>query len=456
MDTTRARRMERDLSGSAVGGWMLENRIGNGASALVFRAHKDGRVAALKVFDPELIERSSEAVELTRVVREVELRDHPHENLVRALDGGKCSSTSYLYLAMEFIPWPTLSTSLAEFPRDRIQPLMGQLSSAAEHLERLGVAHRDIKPDNIAISPDFLMLKLLDLGVCRPLGGSSMTDQEGLRFVGTTRYSSPEYLRRQEEDSPDGWRALTFYQLGGVLHDVIMREPLFHEHDQARLVEAVLHTPAIVAADDVPAHLVQLARNCLTKDPRLRLSLVSWGDFQRKGGRTGVGALARERLLARLGSHAPIATTVSRDIPFRLAEIAHEVERFVRGACVVDRVLPAIEIRSIHESESLIRIRVNFEPTAFLRGRALLLSLEVRLLDLEADAISVGAFAAVASDLSSVNAGPHATIFRGVLDLPQLDQILRELPYLAFDEAEHRISDSEDQIEIPLSRLEDD
>jgi serine/threonine protein kinase len=71
---------------------------------------------------------------------------------------------------------------------------------------------------------EFKRLVLLDLGVLRPIAGSTLTDANGIQaFVGTLQYSSPEFLLRQEEESLDGWRSLTFYQIGGVLHDLIMR-----------------------------------------------------------------------------------------------------------------------------------------------------------------------------------------------------------------------------------------
>ncbi len=88
----------------------------------------------------------------------------------------------------------------------------------------MSFAHRDIKPENVGLSPDMKSAKVLDLGVIRPFDLSNITDEGDQRyFVGTLQYSPPELLFREEEQSVEAWRAITFYQLGGILHDLLMR-----------------------------------------------------------------------------------------------------------------------------------------------------------------------------------------------------------------------------------------
>jgi hypothetical protein len=54
MDKIVAARMEKELAGQELGGWLLAECIGCGKSALVFRASRRGQEAAVKVFDREL------------------------------------------------------------------------------------------------------------------------------------------------------------------------------------------------------------------------------------------------------------------------------------------------------------------------------------------------------------------------------------------------------------------
>ncbi len=126
--------------------------------------------------------------------------------------------------------------------------------------------------------------KVLDLGVIRPFDLSNITDEGDQRyFVGTLQYSPPELLFREEEQSVEAWRAITFYQLGGILHDLLMRKPLFEDvkNPYARLVRAVEREIPRVDSSAADADLRLLAQNCLAKVPGQRLDTVTWEDFSR-------------------------------------------------------------------------------------------------------------------------------------------------------------------------------
>lgn len=206
MDPVRAKRMSQELRNQHVGGWLIRRCLGAGKSAVVFEGEKDGQQAALKVFDPELVARFGKATQLGRIERERSLIGEHHPHLVQIFDGGECAESGYLYVAMEFIDAPNLENSLTLVPREKIGFLLHQIASAARFLEEKHLAHRDIKPENIAVSPDFSRAALLDLGVLRPFGDPSLTDDEARVFVGTLRYSSPEFLLRTENDRLEGWR----------------------------------------------------------------------------------------------------------------------------------------------------------------------------------------------------------------------------------------------------------
>src|SRR5215469_16934430 len=152
MDNVVAKRIEKELLGQEVGGWKIVSRINAGKSAVVFKASRENEVAAVKIFDPEIVERHGKAVQLARIERELVLRGKYHPNLIKILDGGECARTGYLFVAMEFVEAPNLASVLSSVPRDRIWPLVSQVASAARFLESLGLVHRDIKPENIVVS----------------------------------------------------------------------------------------------------------------------------------------------------------------------------------------------------------------------------------------------------------------------------------------------------------------
>jgi serine/threonine protein kinase len=111
---------------------------------------------------------------------------------------------------------------------------------------------------------------------------SNVTDEgEQLYFIGTLQYSPPELLFREENPSIEGWRGVTFYQLGAVLHDLLMRKPLFMEstNPYARLVRAVEREIPRLDSAAADSDLRLLAQNCLSKVPSQRLDTVSWESF---------------------------------------------------------------------------------------------------------------------------------------------------------------------------------
>jgi serine/threonine protein kinase len=302
MDKTRAKKMAKELVGKKIGGWTIRGYVNNGKSAVILRATRSKKEVALKIFDPDLVSRFGREAQLARVEREKDLIGKRHPNLIEIVDGGECQNTGYIFVAMAYLPGKNLSEILDILPRDRIFPLISQIASAAKFLDEMGLAHRDIKPDNIAISDSFDHSTLLDLGVLRPVGLSEITDENDQKvFVGTLRYSSPELLYREEADTPEGWRAVTFYQLGAVLHDMIMCHPIFpiYSEPYAKLVDAVRNVVPKIAADDVDSSLILLAKSCLVKDPKERVALVSWSHFLNPPSNKDSTATVRDRITKR-------------------------------------------------------------------------------------------------------------------------------------------------------------
>jgi eukaryotic-like serine/threonine-protein kinase len=302
MNPVRARLLEEQLRGNQVGDFTVRDLLGTGKTAAVFSAERAGTLYALKLFDKEFIEEVGLDGQLERIRRQLVLVNHPHETIVRVFDGGFDHNSGFLFLSMEHLTAPSLSQQLDIVPPEAINALVLQLVAAARHLEELELAHRDIKPDNIALIVELRKIKLLDFGVIRPFGEPASTDDGGiLRFIGTLQYSSPEFLLRKEKQCMMGWRAVTIYQIGAVMHDLIMRRPIFSEDQYpfARLTNAVQHKMPEIINDSIDPAVITLALSCLVKDPDERLSLVDWDLFERILSPRGNRVSSRERVLAR-------------------------------------------------------------------------------------------------------------------------------------------------------------
>lgn len=265
-------------------GFAIGDALGAGASAAVYEMANGKHRQALKVYDPRFFSGRNQRVERNRIKLQLQLRDHGRQDLVDILDADEFQDSAYIL--MEHIPWIPLDKEIGKIPASGIRHVLKQVASAAKYLEDRGLTHRDIKPANIMVSPDHQQAKLLDLGVVRALAEEegSLTDADGeLPFVATVQYSSPEYLFRIGNVDQDFWKGLTFYQLGGVLHDMITGEPLFQKNAATKnkyvLAYAVLFENPQIPSEGTDPSLVSLARNALHKSLSVRLRRVSWADF---------------------------------------------------------------------------------------------------------------------------------------------------------------------------------
>lgn len=405
MDNILAARMSAELVGKEVGGWKATELLGAGKSALVMKAERAGTQAALKVFDPDLVKKYGEETQLGRIARERRLIGHSHNHLVKIFDGGKCTNTGHLFVTMECIPAKDLAQVLTSVPHDRIRPLISQLALAARFLHEQELAHRDIKPSNIAVSNDFQHLTLLDLGVLRPFGEAGLTDTEGQHFVGTLQYSSPEFLFRAEQDTPDGWLALAFYQIGAVLHDLLTKKPLFKEFEIpfARMVDAVKHTTPNLDIPGADQDLVALAKACLIKDPETRLRLVKWESFAALPPPVSTASI-KDRIKRRQASVAP--ETAEEPVALNAALVLNEIlgltTTMIRAECLSNgEVFPPVEV---HDHPSLNADSISFRaafPAATEKGiqAPFALLFRIQLVDRATKMVEVKVGGAVSGDV---------------------------------------------------------
>ncbi len=396
MDAAKAHLIEGKLKGQKLGGWTVESLIDNGKSAAVFKASDGDALAAVKVFDDELIERFGDKIQLARIERELSLKGKNHPNMVKILDGGVDTITNNHYLVMEYLPGANLKQRLNDVPMEAIGGYIRDLASCAQYLETLDLVHRDIKPENILVSADLNKITLLDFGVLKPVKEPGITDGNGLQpFIGTLQYSSPEFLLRQEDGTVEGWRALTFYQIGGVLHDLIMRESLFGEYTEpfARLVNAVQDVVPTIHSSSVPSYLVDLAKTCLLKRPEDRLKLLTWDSFEPPISPTGAAASFKERVTRRVLVEQAAVTLRSQVKPDFSKPLIDEIVTFTKES--VRRI--QLENDSFPPLGPVVRfppkggasVKVTLEKSdAHLINNALSIAITVEIVDAEARALT--------------------------------------------------------------------
>lgn len=430
MDRQKALEIFERIKGREFSGYAIEAFIDNGKSAAVYRGVADHERAAIKIFDTELIDKFGDSTLMVRLEREQKLIGHSQPNLVRMLGAGVDDDTGHHFLVLEYLEGRSLADALDEVPEEQIGPVIRQVAGAAHFLETLSLAHRDIKPANILISPDFKTATLLDLGVLRPVGEAGLTDGGGpTLFVGTNQYASPEFALRKEEDTPEGWRAVTFYQLGGVLHDLIMRKPLFFEHlgVPARLAQAVQTEVVEIRSRSVPPWLVALAQNCLVKSADTRLRLVNWDSFEPKQPRRDRGLELRERIRQRASAAAtvaderkryPLASGADDDVLLRTTR--NVLQEALRA---VGRGDPPLGRRIVYEVGEPTVVRCDFEPSERIGLPAgLTVCLRPEVMDATSRIVRISGNSQAAVQPSDWCPEELDTLYEGRLDEQEIDQ----------------------------------
>ena len=250
------------VQNALAGRYTVHREIGRGGAARVFLAEDaSGRSLALKVLHPEL----QVSVTADRFLREIRLAskiDHPL--VARVLDSGEAEWL--VYYVMPFIEGPTLRGHLDRVRRlpvaDAVR-MARDLLGALDAAHRVGIIHRDVKPENIVLSPEGAVL--LDFGIARAIeaAGTSQLTRSGIA-VGTSSYMSPEQV--QAETNIDARSDL--YSVGCVLFESLAGRPPFRHPNEVVVLQMHLNelAPDVrTFREDTPAPLAAAVARALTK-----------------------------------------------------------------------------------------------------------------------------------------------------------------------------------------------
>jgi tRNA A-37 threonylcarbamoyl transferase component Bud32 len=242
-----------------LGRFRIEARIGSGGFGTVYRAWDERlqRPVAVKVID-----RDHGAPRVTREAQAVARLAHVSIATLYELatDGERA------YLVSELIDGDTLrSLGRRGELTDRLVARVGADAAAAlTHAHRVGVVHRDVKPENILVTPDG-RAKLVDFGIARIAGERSLTATGAV--VGTLAYMAPEQA--------DGLRpgpAADVYSLSLTLYECLCGEhPLLRDAPAA--TARAIGEPIAPLSDvrpELPSPMTEAIDASLEPDPELR------------------------------------------------------------------------------------------------------------------------------------------------------------------------------------------
>jgi serine/threonine protein kinase/tetratricopeptide (TPR) repeat protein len=225
---------------SVLGHYRIVEKIGAGGMGEVYRAYDQqlDRYVALKVLPPGFL--ADEAARKRFRTEALALAKLNHPNIETVYEFGTQDGVDFL--AMELITGKSLSEKVKDgsLTQAEIVRLGMQLADGLTAAHAQGVIHRDLKPDNLMVTPDG-RLKILDFGLAKLIHPEIDTDltcsiaEHGV-VSGTLPYMSPEQLRGMPVDV-----RCDIYSAGVVLYEMATGHRPFPQSQSAELIGAILH-----------------------------------------------------------------------------------------------------------------------------------------------------------------------------------------------------------------------
>jgi serine/threonine protein kinase len=265
-------------AGARVAGYRLEEPVGAGGMAVVYRARDErlGRLVALKVLAPAFAADEEFRRRFTAESRTAAAVDHPH--IIPVYEAGEAAGA--LFIAMRLVTGGDLAGMLAQqgpLPPERAVWFLSPVASALDAAHRAGLVHRDVKPGNVLVDawpgrPEHVYLS--DFGISKAIMSTAGLTGSG-QFLGTPEYTSPEQVKGQAVDG----RA-DQYALACVAWHLLTGAVPFQRDQGLAVLLAHLHEPPPRLADrrpDLPAAAGQVLARAMAKEPEERYP--SCGEF---------------------------------------------------------------------------------------------------------------------------------------------------------------------------------
>jgi serine/threonine protein kinase len=223
--------------------------------------HKETRkYYALKVLSKPSILKQKQ-VEHTKTERNVLTQvQHPYVSQLF----GAFQTQDKLYFVLEFCSGGELFFHLQRqrrFTEEQAVHWTAEIILALEHLHKMGVAYRDLKPENLLLDGDG-HIRLCDFGLAK--SGLEAPNEGAFSMCGTPEYLAPEMLKREGHGTAVDW-----WGLGMVLFELLTGLPPWYTTDTAKLFERVKYAP-LMFPRSVSPEAKEIITGLLNKDPSER------------------------------------------------------------------------------------------------------------------------------------------------------------------------------------------
>ncbi|MBT3220594.1 MAG: serine/threonine-protein kinase, partial [Proteobacteria bacterium] len=256
--------------GTTIGSYLIEEEIGQGGMATVFRAqhqqlHTLHALKVLTVSNERLKER------LLREGRTQAALRHPH--IVSVTDAVEKDGT--VALIMDWVDGPSLAQLLAQNPPtiSQVDILARQIIHGMAAAHEYGVIHRDLKPDNILLElgKGSLIAKVADFGLVKFIENDGQPFTHTGANMGTPAYMAPE----QFQDAKNVDERADIFSLGAVLYEMVCGRRAFAGENLIDIFEAIRnhnYVPTETLVPNLPKRMKDAIDGALEPDVSLRLA----------------------------------------------------------------------------------------------------------------------------------------------------------------------------------------
>jgi TolB-like protein len=302
-----------------LGHYQIVSLLGRGGMGEVYRC-RDPRLArdvAIKTLPGDVARDPDRLSRFRREARALAAVNHPGIAAIHGLE----ESAGHTFLVLELVEGETLAERLERsgpVPLDESLKIAAQVADALDSAHARGIAHRDVKPANIKITPEG-RAKVLDFGLAKSAEGSPLdlalsavpTAVTAVgQVVGTPAYMSPEQARGQAVD-----HRTDIWAFGCVLFELLSGSRPFRGANLPDLMTAVVSRQpdwSLLPAR-TPERVRAVLRRCLEKDVARRMAALgeARAEIERvQAGRRGVSRRAVVTTVA-LGVVAAVAGAIA-------------------------------------------------------------------------------------------------------------------------------------------------
>ena len=265
-ETIQAPIKELTIGGTFADRFQVIEELGKGGMGEVYKVFdkKVKEKVALKLLNPEI---ATDEKVIERFRNELKYaRKISHRNVCRMYDLSEEEGTQYI--TMEYVPGEDLKGTIrrvGQLSVGKAISISKQVCEGLAEAHRLGVVHRDLKPQNIMIDREG-NARIMDFGVARSIKAKGITGAGVM--IGTPDYMSPEQVEGKEVDQRSD-----IYALGVILYEMVTGEVPFQGDTPLSVI--VKHKseappdPKEVNAQ-IPIDLSRMILRCLEKDKERR------------------------------------------------------------------------------------------------------------------------------------------------------------------------------------------